>query len=224
MYQPNAKLPSLHDLVSEFGVSAISVRRALKDLAYEGFVYGEQGRGVFVKGKGVIHRVLAGKIDQSIGDEIARAGFVPQIKELNLDRIKAGDEVARRLKIKATTRVWRHQKVVYADDEPVSLHYLYYPDEIADRVKAHIGQAFIFGLLEKAKIKVFESHFEFGATGLSAEHVDLFRLQPGTPMGLIYVTPMSKNREPILTGLTIYHSDRFLFELNVPHQSLSTSR
>ena len=216
-YQPNTKLPSLYELVDEFGVSAISVRRALKDLAYEGLVYGEQGRGVFVKEKGVIHRVLAAKTDQSIGDEIARAGFTPRIKELNHERIKASEEVARRLKIKPGTPIYRHQKIAYADDEPVSLHYLFYPEPLADRLKDSIGNTFVFRMLENAKIKVAESRFEFGATGLSAEHADFFRLAPGTPMGLIYFTPLTRKREPILTGLTIYRSDRFLFEFDVPH-------
>src|ERR1700693_3617932 len=74
-YPPNPKLPSLYDLVDEFEVSAISVRRALRELNYEGLIYGEQGRGVFVKAKAVIHRVLAADADRSIRDEIARAGF-----------------------------------------------------------------------------------------------------------------------------------------------------
>lgn len=216
-YPPNTKLPSLYDLVQEFGVSAISVRRALKDLAYEGLVYGEQGRGVFVKAKGVIHRVLAAKTDQSIGDEIARAGFVPRILELSHERVKATEETARRLKIKPNTRIWRHQKIVYADQKPVSLHYLYYSDDIADRIKDSIGQLFVFPMLEKARIRVRESRFEFGAIGLSAEHVDLFQLQAGTPMGLIYFTPLDKSRNPLLTGLTIYRSDSFLFEFDIPH-------
>ncbi len=216
-YPPSTKLPSLYDLVNEFGVSAISVRRALKDLAYEGVVHGEQGRGVFVKAKGVIHRVLAAETDQSIGDEIARAGFEPQILELSHERIRASEETARRLKIKPGTRIWRHQKIVYADQKPVSLHYLYYSDDIADRIKDSVGRLFVFRMLEKAKIKILESRFEFGATGLSAEHVDLFQLQAGTPMGLVYFTPLTRSRKPILTGLTIYRSDSFLFEFDIPH-------
>lgn len=216
-YLPNMKLPSLHDLVEEFGVSAISVRRALKDLTYEGLVYGEQGRGVFVKEKGVIHRVLAATTDQSIGDEIARAGFTPRIKEIDHERVKASDEVAARLKLKPGTRVLQHRKIAYADDEPVSLHFLFYPEALAARLKDSIGSTFVFRLLENAKIKVTQSRFEFGAGGLSAEHADYFQLPPGTPMGHIYFTPQTSNGLPILTGHTIYRSDRFLFAFDIPH-------
>ncbi|MBX3522205.1 MAG: GntR family transcriptional regulator [Xanthobacteraceae bacterium] len=216
-YPPKAKLPSLYDLVEEFGVSAISVRRALKDLTYEGLVYGEQGRGVFVKEKGIIHRVLAATTDQSIGDEIARAGFTPNIKEIGHTRIKATEEVAARLKLKSGTRIWQHQKIAYADQEPVSLHYLFYPEPLAAKLKDTIGKSFVFRMLENAKIKVVQSRFEFGAGGLSAEHADHFKQLPGTPMGHIYFTPQTKDGNPILTGLTIYRSDRFLFAFDVPH-------
>jgi GntR family transcriptional regulator len=215
-YPPNSKLPSLYDLVDEFEVSAISVRRALRELNYEGLIYGEQGRGVFVKAKAVIHRVLAADADRSIGDEIARAGFAPKIKGLRHDQIKADEDIAQRLGLKPGTKIHRHQKMAYADAEPVSLHFLYFPDLIADRLKENLGRAFVFRLLERAKIKVERLKFEFGAAALAAAHSEIFRLPAGFPMGLIYFTPMAKGNKPILTGLTIYRSDRFVFEINVP--------
>lgn len=215
-YPPKSKLPSLYELVDEFSVSAISVRRALKELNYEGLVYGEQGRGVFVKAKGVIHRVLAAGTDRSIGDEIARAGFEPRIKELRQDRIKAEDEIAERLRIKPGTRICRHQKLAFADDEPVSLHFLYYPETIAQRLRDGIGSAFVFRLLEQSGFAVKHSLFDFGAAALSSDHAQIFDLPAGFPMGLIHFTPMEAGDKPILTGVTIYRSDRFLFEINVP--------
>lgn len=217
VYAPNVKLPSLNDLVDEFGVSAISVRRALRELNYEGLIYGEQGRGVFVKAKGFIHRVLAATTDRSIGDEIARAGFTPRIKELGFEKIKADEEVAQRLNVKAGTTIFRHGKLALADQEPVSLHFLYFTGKVAEQIKKNIGAMFVFRLLESANIKVHESRFEFSVAGLSAAHAEIFKLPVGFPTGIIHFTPMTRSREPILTGLTIYRSDRFVFEFNVPH-------
>ena len=71
------------------------MRRALRELVYEGLVQGHQGLGVFVKTKPRIHRVLAGDPDRSIGDEIRRAGFVPRLAELNQGEIKADDKIRR---------------------------------------------------------------------------------------------------------------------------------
>jgi GntR family transcriptional regulator len=215
-YRPNTKLPSLHDLITEFDVSTISVRRALKELASEGLIYGEQGRGVFVKPKSVIHRVLPVDSNSSTGDEIARAGFTPHIKELKRDRIAAGEDVAERLGIKPGTRINRHQKLIFADTEPVSFHILYYPDKVAERLAPYLDKMFVFRLLHHAKINVSKTRFEFGASALTSEHLDIFNIPLGSPMGVVYFTPLSGNGQAILTGTTIYRSDRFLYEITAP--------
>src|SRR5690606_5320623 len=132
-----------------------------------------------------IHRVLAATTDRSIGDEIARAGFTPSIKELGFEKIKADEEVAQRLGVKAGTAIYRHGKLALADQEPVSLHFLYLTGKIAEQIKKNIGAMFVFRLLETANIKVSESRFEFSVAGLSAAHAEIFKLPVGFPTGII---------------------------------------
>lgn len=215
-YPPNTKLPSLYELVEEFRVSAISVRRALRELAYEGLIYGEQGRGVFVKSKGVIHRVIATNAERSIGDEIERAGFKPTIKSLGYDRLKADDETASRLQVAPATKIRRHQKLVLADSEPVSLHFLYFTEDIAPRLKLYLADTFVFRMLDLARLHPHQTRFEFAALALSNEYAPLFKKPAGFPMGIINFTPVTKSGTPILTGSTIFRSDCFVFELVVP--------
>jgi GntR family transcriptional regulator len=215
-YRPNDKLPSLADLVEEFGASAISVRRALRELAYEGLIHGEQGRGVFVRPKGVIHRVLVTSADRSMGDEIERAGFKPIIRELKYELIGADEEVGRRLRLPQGSRIRRHQKLVLADSQPVSLHFLHFPESLGPRLKPHLAQAFVFPMLKRARFSVGRTHFEFAAMALSSEHAALFDMPAGFPMGVLHFTPETKRGDPILTGTTIFRSDRFVFDLEVP--------
>lgn len=214
-YPPNTKLPSLYDLVDEFKVSEISVRRALRELSYEGLVYGEQGRGIFIKPKGVIHRVFAADAEHTIGDEIERAGFTPKVKELKSNRIAADGDISSRLQIDQGTKIWRHQKLVYANDEPVSLHFLYLTDEMSERLKDQLTHTFAFAMLKRARLIVGKSRFGFASTALSAEYSELFEIPAGFPMGVVYFTPLSKSEKPFLTGTTIYRSDRFVFEVDV---------
>jgi len=215
-YPPNSKLPTLYDLVQEFGVSAISVRRALRELSYEGLIVGEQGRGIFVKPKSVIHRVFAVDSAQSIGDSIRHAGFMPRIQELKTDRIKADADLARRLQVTAGTRLNRHQKLVFADNAPVSLHFLYFTEEIAPKLRQEIGKSFAFSILKHAGFLVRGAHCEFGSLGLPGEYAQMFAEMPGFPMGLVHFTPVLKEGKPPLTGMTIFRSDRFVFEVDVP--------
>jgi len=218
-YRSNDKLPSLAELVAEFGASAISVRRALRDLAYEDLIYGEQGRGVFVKPKGVIHRVFATDAQRSMGDEIQRAGFRPTIRELKFERIVADDEIAARLKIAAGHKIHCHQKLVQANDEPVSLHFLYFPSEVAPRLKPYLARFFVFPMLKRAGFRVHRTHFEFAAMALNNDYAALFQKPAGFPMGVLHFTPMNGRGSPIVSGTTIFRSDRFIFDLDVVHRN-----
>ena len=49
LFQPGEQLPSEHQLMSEFAVSRITVRRAIANLTHQGLVSSHRGKGVFVK-------------------------------------------------------------------------------------------------------------------------------------------------------------------------------
>ncbi len=168
-YPPGSRLPSLAELTKAFGVSAITVRRALRELVYEGLVQGHQGLGVFVKTKPRIYRVLAGDPDRSIGDEIGRAGFVPRLAELTEGVIKADDKIAARLGLRPGAPIFRHQKQTFANDEPVALHRLHMRPGLARTLQKELGNVFIFSLLKKHNIPIANLRCEFSSATVTEE-------------------------------------------------------
>lgn len=219
VYVPGGKLPSMSELCVSFGVSAITVRNALRELAQEGLVSGHQGLGVFVKERGQIHRVLAGSPQRSIGDEIARAGFRPRLEELSCLELRADPEIAQYLQVRRGARMFRHEKMTYADDEPVALHIVTLMADLARRLRPEIGKTFLFRLLAEHGIAIANLHCEFGAILLSEEHARWFNLPAGFPMLRVRYKPLDAKGVPILGGVTIARSDRFLFEVNLPQKS-----
>lgn len=217
-YAPGSRLPSLSELTEEFGVSAITVRRALRELTYEGLVQGHQGRGVFVKTKPRIHRVLAGDPDRSIGDEIRRAGFTPRLEEISYLIIKADNDIAGRLGVRPGSGIIRHQKLAYASDEPVALHELHLRPSLARRLRPELSKLFIFTLLDRHGIVVENLKAEFSSTTLSEEHAQIFRLPAGQPMMRVDYTAIDECGKPLLLGLTVCKPDRFVFEVNLPRR------
>ena len=217
-YPPGNRLPSLAELTKEFDVSSITVRRALRELVYEGLVRGHQGLGVFVKSKPLIHRVLAGDPDQPIGDEIRRAGFTPRLAELDGTTIKADEEVARHLGLSRGSRVFRHRKQTFADDEPVALHILHMRPRLARVLGHELGNLFIFPLMKKRKIPIANLKCEFSCTTLGIDHARLLQLQAGHPALRVDYTAIGSNGKPLLLGSTICRPDRFVFEVNLPRR------
>src|SRR5688572_5348453 len=55
--QGGSKMPSEYQLMGKFKVSRITVRRALSDLASEGYIYRLRGKGTFVAHRKVVHNV-----------------------------------------------------------------------------------------------------------------------------------------------------------------------
>ncbi len=215
-YAPGAKLPSLGDLMNEFEVSAITVRRALRELSYEGLIRGHQGLGVFVKEKPKIHRVLAGDPQRSIGDEIARAGFTPRLVELGHAEIEADEELAARLKVPPGTRLFRHEKMTYADADPVAYHVTHMALKIAQALGEDLGREFLFRVLAEHDIDVASLKCEFSAVATSETQSQLLAVPAGSPLMRVDYTAISPEGKPILLGLTVCRADRFTFEVNLP--------
>ncbi len=214
VYPPHTKIPSLSDLTREFNVSAITIRRALHELMYEGLVVGHQGLGIFVTPRQRIHRVMSP--GRTFGDEIRRAGFEPHIKEIDFRREPADAEVAELLGVPAGTPVYRHEKLVFADADPVSLHRLYLREPLAEALRSDLADDFIFGLLAKHGIQVTEWKIAFTASALSEETSRLFgRLPIGFPLIATWHTPYGADGAAILTGVTFSRADRFRIEVTV---------
>ncbi|KAB1988346.1 GntR family transcriptional regulator, partial [Haemophilus parainfluenzae] len=58
-YQAGEQLPSEHQLMQQFEVSRITVRRAIANLVQQGLVEAQRGRGVFVKAQHKVTRSLS---------------------------------------------------------------------------------------------------------------------------------------------------------------------
>jgi DNA-binding GntR family transcriptional regulator len=222
-YAPGSRVPSLHELVAEFGVSTITVRRALRELTYEGLLQSQQGVGVFIRPRPKIHRLLAGEPDSSIGDEIRRAGFEPAFEERSFKKIKADARNAERLRIPRGSAIYRHEKVTAVNNEVVSFHSLFIPPDIALELRGGFRKQFIFQLLRDRGISFVSSRFEFGSAVIDQELSPIFRLPVGFPLLQVHYTPVREDGSPVLTGMTSCRADMFVFEVDLPPLSKRNS-
>jgi DNA-binding GntR family transcriptional regulator len=218
-FAPGSRLPSLSEFVDRFGVSAITIRRALGELTHEGLIEGHQGLGVFVKPARKIHRVLASDPNNTMGDEIARAGFTPRLAEIGFDQVKATNDIASRLKVRAGSNISRHQAVTYADEEPVALHTLYLCAKLGRTLRDDLSHVFVFKVLEDHKLAIASLKCEFSAVPLSEQQARIFHLQAGQPMLRVDYTHLDKDGTPMVIGQTICRADRFVFEVNLPRKN-----
>jgi GntR family transcriptional regulator len=212
VYGPGSRIPSEADLVREFRVSAITVRRTIRDLQFEGLLSGRQGRGVFVADKRRVRRSLSGDATTPLRDEMRRAGVEPGVKVLALSLVPGPAEVRQRLQVAAGVPIHQLDTLILADGEPVGLDTTYLRHELGDALRAELSEEFIYPLSVSRGIPV--DHMDFAIEGDTAAPAEAARLglPVGFPVLVVHYTALSPDGAAIFTGRTATRADRFTYE------------
>jgi GntR family transcriptional regulator len=116
-YPPGGRLPSGTQLCAEFGVSPMTVRRALTILGNQGLVSGEQGRGTFVRSLGLSESNF--RLDSLSGDWLDEAA---EIRLLSASMTRADEALAAKLGVRVDERVVYLRRLVLHDGSPAMYH------------------------------------------------------------------------------------------------------
>lgn len=111
-------IPSELDLVASYGVSRMTLRRALENLARQGWIVRRQGVGTFAH-KPTITRIAPSKL--SFTEQMRSIGRTPSSRLISLKVISAPHEVASYLKLHQGDPVVEIIRVRLADGEPILL-------------------------------------------------------------------------------------------------------
>lgn len=117
-WPPDTRVPSENDLIQELSISRMTVHRALRELAAEGYLKRVQGLGTFVaapKSQSALFAI------RPISDEIAQRGAVHTAEVVLLAEEPASAETAASLGLVTGQAVFRSVIVHKADGLPVQL-------------------------------------------------------------------------------------------------------
>jgi len=117
--RPGLRLPSEHELVRHLGVSRATATQALRDLEQRGLVYRRQGRGTFVADTDRAIRSNASGTLPSFSEDLRKAGKSTRERVIAVGVVAAPSDVSSALGLPAEEPVWRIERVIVSDDEPV---------------------------------------------------------------------------------------------------------
>jgi len=214
VYGPGSRIPSEADLVREFGVSAITIRRTVRDLQFEGLLVGRQGLGVFVSDKRRIRRSLSADATTPLRDEMRRAGVEPGVKVIALSATPGDEEIRRRLGLDAgpDPLLYRLETLILADGEPVGLDTTYFHRELGDALQSELSREFIYPLFVSRGIAVDHMDFAIEGDAVVPAQAPLLGLPAGFPLLIVHYTGLSPQGAPLFTGRTATRADRFTYE------------
>jgi len=125
-YRPGELLPTEEAFASEFGVSRITIRRAMEALAQAKLIDRQQGKGTFVR-----RGVLSAPIEvptYSMIEQIARVGASTEVKVFEFGQQVPPAEVRRAFGIGDEQTLQRAVRVRYQDGDPL-IHLTTYVSE-----------------------------------------------------------------------------------------------
>lgn len=121
--QPHQALPNERALAGEFGVSRMTLRNAIAEMASEGLVYVVHGAGTFVSEPRLSKEVLV----SSFTEDMLRRGHKPSSRVLMAQLVTAPAGIGSALNLEPEAKVYNIERVRLADDVPVCVENAYFP-------------------------------------------------------------------------------------------------
>ncbi len=207
-------LPGEQELAREFGVSRITARRALDELAAEGLAERRQGRGTFARPPAPTPPVRASF--EGFLENLLMMGLKTRARIIEFGYVRASPEVARRLACEPGMPVQRAVRVRSVDGRPLS--------HLTTHVPADIGSSFsrrdleaspLLALLERAGVAVEGAEQTISAVLADARVAPLLETEIGAPLLSLERVVRDAEGRAVEWLTALYRPDAYQFRMEL---------
>lgn len=212
-------IPSERELITRFGVSRITVRRAIDELVQEGYLFRVQGKGTYIEmdheNQNLINLT-------SCTSEIKALGMVPSRKVLESVIVPCSVKQAHDLKINSSDRLFFLDRIYFADDIAVNRTQTYLPYSLLPDIETYdFARYSLYETLENQfGIKLTRAHRTIEAVSAEAEIAESLSIKENTPVlhfNCLTYGIAGGVEVPIEQFSCYYRSDKFKFFINQIH-------
>jgi GntR family transcriptional regulator len=206
-------LPGEQRLAESFGVSRVTVRRALDALSKTGLVEKRAGSGTTVRTDGLIGKRAAMNFN-TLMPQLVEMGQSTTARLLSFSYSQAPDFVVRAMGLDGTEKVQVATRVRSADGAPFSHLTTYVPAGIARNYSEDdLATTPLFKLLERSGVQIKEAHQSVSATLAGPDVAEALEIAVGSALLSLkrVVRDVDGNGVEYLAGL--YRPDMFSLEM-----------
>jgi GntR family transcriptional regulator len=139
-----APIPPERELSARLGVARMTLRRAVDDLARDGYLIRRQGHGTFVAEPKITQQLTA----TSFSEDMRQRGMTPSSRTLSLEVHAAGARLSRKLEISPPDLVVVVRRLRLADGAPMAIEHLHVPQRLIPGLSADdLAQGSFYQLL-----------------------------------------------------------------------------
>jgi len=204
------QLPTEDSLIARFGVSRITVRRAIQNLVSRGLVEIRRGKGTFVAVPKITQELteLSGFVE-----DMHALGRKPTARMIGKEIVAADATVASQLALTKGERVVRIRRVRLADGIPLSFDETFLPLEIGKKIVTNnLKVEPIFFLLErKYDVPLIEADYKLDAVAAETEIAAALKIKQRSPVFRIERTSYSTGGRPVDYERLHYRGDLVRF-------------
>ncbi len=211
---PDSRLPSEPALAVEYGISRVTVRRALDELAREGLIERKPGSGTFVSSKAASVPVVADF--SNVLTHLVEMGRRTAVRLLSFGYLAPTATLVEELKLEPGERVQRSVRVRLIDGAPFSYLVTHVPERIGiSYSEADLASTPLLELLERSGLVAERARQTIGAALAGPEVAGALDLEIGAAllsMTRIVYEPSGRGIEHLQA---LYRPDRYSLNMDL---------
>jgi GntR family transcriptional regulator len=216
-----ARVPAEMDLVKEFGVARVTVRRALEQLVADGLIERSPGRGTVILAKNTSHAAGMAPPRQraqltGLLENIVTIGLRTSVKVVQFEVLPASELVARQLDVARDTMVQKAVRVRSTGGGPLSHITTHVPQAIASGFgRRELGRKPILMLLEESGVQIGRARQSISARLADAAVARLLGVDVGCALMAVQRLVFDVDERPVQWLQGLYRPDRYQYEMQL---------
>jgi GntR family transcriptional regulator len=214
-------LPGELVLMQQFGVARVTVRRALGQLAAEGLISREPGRGTraLTVGRSLIEpRGQEDSRPQLTGllENLVRMGLKTSVTVLEVGMVMASAHIACALQLNVGDSVQKAIRVRRTPEGPISHITTYVPADIGSHFGRHeLSETPILVLMEASGVKVGRAHQTISARLADVQVANHLEVAVGSALLAVRRLIYDDQERPVQWLHGLYRPDRYEYEMQL---------
>lgn len=211
---PGERLPSELKLTEEYGVSRVTVRRALAELQRMGLIRRRAGSGTVVAERRPVAPI---NVDfANLLSHLEEMGRATAVRVLEFGYLQPPPDIAAALRLEDGVRVQRSVRVRYIDREPFSYLVTHVPETVGQHyTRKELGEAPLLSLFERAGVTVESATQTFSATLASPAVAEALGVAVGDALTSLTRTVYASDGGGVEHLAALYRPDRYRFAMEL---------
>lgn len=203
------RLPPERSLAARYGVSMMTLRKALGVVTERGLIERRRGSGNYVLG-GARH---VGTYALFRLESVPDGGGLPTAELLSLDRMPKPDDLA---DIGAAPEGWRIRRLRALDGRPVAVEEIWLDGRYEGLRADHLSESLYKTYAERLDLTIARAEDRVGVGPLPGWAPETLRLSTGTTMGLVERRSFDQYGKPAEASRSWFAPDRARYYARVP--------